>query len=308
MPQAKNRLPRSPVSQKGENGRTGNVQALTRALAIIKAIAAQGDGATLTEIAKVTGLAPSTAHRLLTTLQQDRFVQFEGQGARWRIGVGAFAAGNAFLQGRDIARSARPFLRRLMEQSGETANLAIIDEDMAVYLGQVESRQTVRAICRPGGRVFLHSSALGKSMLALMTPEEVGRILSAKGMTRFTQRTIDAPPRLAVQLDEVRANGYAIDDEEYSPGLRCIAAAIADEQGRPLGAISISGPSIRVARERFAELGALVRSIADELSQELGGRPWSPPEDLAAPVVPAISAMRNGSSRRRRHPTGANTS
>ena len=92
----------------------------------------------------------------------------------------AFVAGNAFLQTRDITRAARPYLRRLMEQSGETANLAIMDDDMAVYMGQVESRQTMRAICRPGGRVFLHSSALGKSMLALMPPGEVARILAAR--------------------------------------------------------------------------------------------------------------------------------
>jgi IclR family transcriptional regulator, acetate operon repressor len=250
----------------------GNVQALTRAISILRATAESGEGLTLTEIARATGLAPSTAHRLLTTLQQDRFVQFEPQGGRWTIGVGAFAIGNAFLSARDIVRCARPLLRRLVDKSGETANLAVLDEDMAVYLGQVANREFVRAICKPGGRTFLHSSSLGKSMLALMRPEDVYRILATKGMARFTEKTIDSIGRMTNDLAGVRTLGYAVDDEEYSLGLRCVAAAITNEHGEPIGAVSISGPTMRVARERIPQLGALVRSIADELTRELGGR------------------------------------
>ncbi len=248
------------------------VQSLRRALAIMRVIADASDGVTLTEIARATGLASSTVHRLLTTLQQDRFAQFKNDGARWTVGVEAFTVGSAFLSVRDIARAARPLLRRLMEQSGETANLAILSDDMAVYMEQVECLQTVRAICKPGGRVVLHCTSLGKSMLAAMRPEEVNRILMAKGMTRFTPKTIDTPARMTIHLSEVRAVGYAVDDEEHSPGLRCLAAPVLNEHGEPIGAISISGPAIRVARERVPQLGSLVRSIASELTFELGGR------------------------------------
>ena len=248
------------------------VQSLRRALAILRVIADASDGVTLTEIARATRLASSTVHRLLTTLQQDRFIQFKNDGARWTVGVDAFTVGSAFLSVRDIAKAARPLLRRLMDQSGETANLAILSEDMAVYMEQVECLQTVRAICKPGGRVPLHSSSLGKSMLAAMRPEEINRILMAKGMPRFTPKTIDTPARMAIHLDEVRAAGFAVDDEEHSLGLRCLAAAVLNEHGEPLGAISISGPTVRVARERVPQLGALVRSIAGELTFELGGR------------------------------------
>jgi IclR family acetate operon transcriptional repressor len=259
----------------------GGVQSLRRALSILRVIAASGDGVTLTEIARATGLASSTVHRLLTTLQQDRFTQFKNEGARWTVGVDAFTVGSAFLGVRDIARGARPLLRRLMEQSGETANLAILSEDMAVYIEQVECLQTVRAICKPGGRVVLHSTSLGKCMLAAMRPEEVNRILTTKGMARFTPKTIDRPARMALHLNEVRAAGYAVDDEEYSAGLRCVAAAVLNEHGEPIGAISVSGPAIRVARERVPQLGALVRAIASELTLELGGR-------VAAPAPQAL--------------------
>ena len=241
--------------------KAGGVQSLRRALSIMRVIAAAGDGATLTEISRAAKLASSTAHRLLTTLQQDRFVQFKPDGARWMVGVGAFTVGSAFLGVRDIARGARPLLRRLMEQSGETANLAILSDDMAVYLEQVECLQTVRAICKPGGRVVLHSTSLGKSMLATMRPQEVSRILTTKGMARFTPKTIVSTAQMAVELNNVRAVGYAVDDEEYSAGLRCVAAAVLDEHGEPIGAISVSGPATRVTHERLPRLGCLVRCV-----------------------------------------------
>ena len=134
----------------------------------------------LMDIARATKLAPSTTHRLLTTLQQDRFVQFEAHGARWLIGVEAFIVGSAFLQGETshAARAVSPSSHGAERRNREPRDHR---RGMAVYMGQVESRQAVRAICRPGGRVFLHSSALGKSMLAAMTPEEIGRILRPRG-------------------------------------------------------------------------------------------------------------------------------
>lgn len=270
------RVPATPVRREA-SARTavekaGSVQSLRRAVSIMKMIAARPDGATLTEIAHTTHLAPSTVHRLLTTLQQDRFAQFVVEGGRWRIGVEAFAVGAAFMGARDIGKRARPLLRQLMQTSGETANLAILSDDMAVYVEQVECRQTMRAICKPGGRAVLHSTSLGKSMLAAMRPDEVNRILSSKGMARFTRKTIDTPAEMAHHLIEVRSAGYAVDDEEYSAGMRCVAAAVLDEHSEPIGAISISGPTIRVARERLPQLGSLVRSVAGELTRELGGR------------------------------------
>ena len=294
----------NPMGKQKSNGRAGGVQSLTRALSIIKFVASQSGGATLSDIARQTALPVSTTHRLLTTLQQDRFVHFDPQGARWTIGTGAVVVGNAYLQARDLARTARPFLRRLMEGSGETANFAILDGDMAVYLGQAESRQTMRAICTVGGRVFLHGSALGKSMLSLMSAEEVSRVLSVKGMRRLTGRTVGTASQIATELSEVRKAGFAIDDEEYSPGLRCVAAAVTDHDGLPLGAISISGPSVRIRRDRLRKLGTFVRSMAEELTAELGGRrvlAVSPePSNVWKSATSKISASREGRTSKNR--------
>lgn len=252
--------------------RSGRVQSLTRALAILNLLAHDEDGMTLTEAARAASLAPSTAHRLLTTLQQERFVRFDNETARWLVGVQAFSVGNAFLHTRDIGRSATPLLRRLMEETGETANLGIEDEGMAVYLGQVQSRQLMRAIAKPGGRVFMHGSGLGKAILAALPPAEATKIVQHRGLPVFTPRTVDNPARLLRDLEQIRRRGFAVDDEEYAVGLRCVAAAVFDEEGGPIAAVSVSGPAVRVTRERVPELGAAVRRVADELTAELGGK------------------------------------
>lgn len=271
---AKVRTPvrRRPAAGRTQSAESGRVQSLARALAIVNAIA-RGDGLTLTDLARTVGLPPSTVHRLLTTLEEARFVRFDRELARWMIGVQAFIVGGAFLQARDVLALARPYLRRLVEDGGETANLALEDEGQAVYMGQVESRQLVRAIAKPGGRVFLHNSGIGKAMLAAMPAAEVAKILQKRGLPRFTERTIDTPAALRAHLAEIRARGFAIDDEEYAIGLRCVAAPILDEAGALVAAVSLSGPTARITPDRVPLLGALVRTVAQEITAEFGGRP-----------------------------------
>ena len=256
----------------GAEDRGGRVQSLTRALALLNLLAQHEDGMTLTDAARAAGLAPSTAHRLLTTLQHERFVRFDGENARWLVGLQAFSVGSAFLHTRDLGRSARPVLRRLVDETGETANLGVEDDGMAVYLGQVQSRQLMRAIVKPGGRVFMHGSGVGKALLAALPPAEAVRIVRQRGLPVFTPRTITDEARLLRHLEEVRARGFAVDDEEYAVGLRCVAAAVFDEDGAAMGAVSVSGPAVRVTRERVGELGEAVRRGADGLTLDLGGR------------------------------------
>jgi IclR family transcriptional regulator, acetate operon repressor len=258
--------------KKPSGERVGHVQALTRALSVLSTLAEHDEGMTLTEISRATQLAPSTTHRLLTTLQQERYIRFDSETSHWLIGVQAFVVGSSFVRSRDIVRVARPFLRRLVDVSGETANFVIEDEGMAVYIGQAESRQTVRAIARPGGRVFMHNSALGKTILASLPQDQVVKIIERHGLPSFTSQTIKDPNELMQHLEKVRLQGFGVDDEEYAVGLRCVAAAVFDEEGTPLGAMSVSGPTVRLSSERVLVLGAAVRSVADEVTAELGGR------------------------------------
>jgi IclR family acetate operon transcriptional repressor len=252
--------------------RSDQVQSLVRALGIINHLAGADEGLTLSELGQQAGLSPSTAHRLLTTLEQERYVHFDAERRLWSVGVQAFVAGNAFLKTRSLVGVARPHMRALMEESGETVNLAVEDEAEAIYLAQVECRQMMRAFARPGARVPLHCSSVGKAILSATPEAELSRILHRRGLPRVTIKTRNTTASVRADLQAARARGYAIDDEEHAVGLRCIAAPVFDEAAEPIAAISISGPMARIADERIPILGAMVRSRADLVTAQVGGR------------------------------------
>lgn len=251
--------------------RGAGVQSLTRALSILDALADNDDGLSLTALAKTVALPPSSAHRLLTTLQRKRFVRFEPATMAWRIGVQAFVVGNAFARSRDVVALAMPYMRQLMEKTGETVNLYVPNGGHAICIAQVQSQQTIRAISRPGGTIALHRSASGKAMLAQMTPAEVDEVVAKHGLIKGTTNSITAPSKLRAELNRTRARGFALDDEEFAPGLRCIAAVILDEHGAAQGALSIAGPVGRLTDARLPKLGEIVCAASKAVTREFGG-------------------------------------
>lgn len=250
---------------------SGQVRSLTRALTMLRHLAESGDGLSLTELSEAAGLPPSTTHRLLTTLESERFVRPDPQGGLWRIGVAAFFVGTAFARSRDKLSLARPYLRRLMETSGETANLFVESDGEAICIGQIESRHAMRAITGVGGRVLLHSSGAGKVLLAHMERTRRQRIIATMALPLETPRTITDRGRLEGALDELCNLGYGVDDEEHALGLRCVAAPLFDELGRVVAAVSVSGPSARIPVERLAVLGRMVAQAALEATRDYGG-------------------------------------
>jgi IclR family acetate operon transcriptional repressor len=263
--------PERRAASSGSAERSDQVKSLVRALTLLNRLASTDEGASLTEVAQQVGLSPSTAHRLLTTLEQERYVHFDPERRLWSVGMQAFMAGNAFLRTRSLTGAARPHMRALMEESAETVNLAVEDQYEAVYLAQVESRQMMRAFARPGGRVPLHCSSVGKAMLSAMPNAAVANILQRKGLPRVTIKTISNTVALREDLLRARDRGYALDDEEHAVGLRCIASAIFDENTEPIAAISVSGPMVRISDERVPLLGDAVRKKAAAITALLGG-------------------------------------
>lgn len=252
--------------------RSGNVQVLGRAIAILNHLAQADGGASLTETGNAVGLAASTTHRLLTSLESERYVRFDAETRLWSIGVQAFITGNGFLRTRDLVRLARPHMRALMEASGETVNLAIEDQGAAVYLAQVECREMMRTFARLGARVPMHCSGVGKALLSALDDPALTRHIARHGLTQMTVRTATSLDDLRADLSAARTRGYAIDDEEHAVGLRCVAAPIFNEHGDPLGAVSLSGPMARITDARIATLGGLVEQAAARIMGEIGGR------------------------------------
>ena len=274
--------PRKTAGAGGKAG--GQVQSLDRALSILERLA-DADGMTLTDLAQSVGLAPSTTHRLLTTLQQRRFADFDEEYGVWVIGVGAFNVGNAFLRNRRIVTLGRPMMRRLMEDVGETVNLAVEDQNELVYVTQFESHAPMRAFFRPGRRAPMHASAVGKAMLAEMDEATLTELLHRKGMPRFTDKTLVDPAALRAELVTVRERGWAVDNEEHTIGMRCVAATIHNEHGEVIAGVSLTGPSVRVTEARLGELGGRVVQAANEITEQIGG-------------VPPQSRRREGAARR----------
>lgn len=251
----------------------GTVQSLLRALGLLELLAEDDEGYRLVDLAQRAGLSTSTTHRLLTTLEQKRFVEFDREASLWHIGVQCFAIGSAFARRRNFARIALPIMRRLRDSTGETVNLGLLDQGDVVFLTQVESREMIRAITRPGGRMPLPCTAMGQAILSAMDETEVSRILHKHGLPRLTQNSISRPTKLKDALAAARKAGYAVDHEENSVGLRCVAAVIHDENRQPYAAVSIAGPTVRVTLGRVAELGQQVMQAAHEISRVTGGLP-----------------------------------
>jgi IclR family acetate operon transcriptional repressor len=247
-----------------------SVQSLDRALRIL-AIVAEGSGLSLSEIAAQSGLAASTAYRMLTTLENHGMVEFDGTDQLWSIGVETYRMGAAFLRGRKLVDRARGVMQELMEKTGETANLGVAEDDCVVFVSQVETHQAIRAFFRPGTRSSFHASGIGKAVLAHLEPERVGAILGKAGLERFTENTLSDISALVRDLVTIKLRGWSVDDEERYPGMRCVAAAIFNEFGEPIGGVSVSGPTVRVTPERLAEIGPLVHAAAAAVTKMIGG-------------------------------------
>jgi IclR family acetate operon transcriptional repressor len=255
-----------------ESARNGAVQSVDRAMLLLEALGEDEEGYRLTDLAIRTGLSPSTAHRLLTTLEKRRFVAFDQSDNMWHVGRQSFAIGSAFIRRRNFVAPALPFLRRLRDVTHETANLGVVDDGEVIVLTQVESREIMRAITKVGGRAPMVTSGIGKAILATYPDEDVVAIIQRHGMRRLTSKSVVRAGELRDALARVRLEGYAVDDQEFLMGLRCVAAVVYNDQAEALAAISVSGLASRVPQERVPELGRLVRDTAQELTLALGGR------------------------------------
>lgn len=240
------------------------IQALAKGLKILNLLEHSRHGMGTTEIAKHLSIDKSSASRLLHTLANYGFVEQDDNNARYQLGPQLVTLGQHLLNRITLRDHARPYLHELVDKTGECAHLAIQAQRQALYIDQVESTAALRVESEIGTLSPLHCTALGKVMLAFgdcKMPEE---------FRPFTHRTLTDPSTLEAQLTQTAKRGYAIDDEEYNYGVRCVAAPVYDHRGVLVGAVGISGPAGRVTLERIDEFGSVVKETADALSARIG--------------------------------------
>ncbi len=260
----------APAVQPGAEPRPYRIQSIERAVSILGAFTADDPELGVTDISDRLGLHKSTVHRFLVNLETAGLLERNARSGRYRLGLRLFELGGLVLQQMNLWDEALPFLEQLVRESGETGQLAVLDQGEAIYIERVEARRALRVPAAMGRGYPAHATSHGKLLLAYQPPESVREIVRQRGLDRYTQNTITEEWALEQELARIRQQGYAVDSEEYEEGLRCVGAAIFDHTGQAIAAIGIGGPVTRVTPARVEELAGLVRHAAKGLSRRMG--------------------------------------
>ncbi|WP_030163560.1 IclR family transcriptional regulator [Spirillospora albida] len=240
------------------------VRSLERAFELLEHLADAGGELTLSELTEASGLPMPTIYRLMRTLVNRGYVRQEPS-KRYALGPRLIRLGEG--AGRLLGTWARPVLARLVDEVGETANMAVLEGDEAVYVAQVPSRHSMRMFTEVGRRVQPHCTGVGKALLSQLPERRVREIVARTGMAAQTPNTFTDPDALVAELARIREQGYALDDEEQEVGVRCVAVPL---QGAPAPtALSVSGPSARMTGDAVAEIVPIMRTAAERFAKEL---------------------------------------
>lgn len=255
---------------------TNLIQTIERVTTILDVLAQSGKGISLGDLAAKVELPKGTTHRLLASLMYFDFVRQEAESRKYSLGFKIVELGSSLLEQIDLRREAEPFLHALSQRVGETVYLVILDHTEVVYIEKIEPEDpsiVLRATSKVGQRNAAHSCSLGKALLAQLSEAELDNTLKDMSLIQKTSNTITDPNQLKDHLKTVQARGYAIDDEESEEGIRCVAAPVFNDRGIAIAAISISGPAVRVTRQKIQDqLKDDVMQTAFEISQKLGFR------------------------------------
>lgn len=251
----------------------GSLQTFEKGLQVLEALAECGqNGATLADLSRQLGFHKSSLYRLIITLQQRGYVERRVEDDRYRLGLQVLSLACAQLNGLDFHRVGFPYLRDLGRQVHDTIHLAALDREEAVTVDRIEGDSSLSLRTQVGARRPLYCTAVGKAMLAFVDQPFIARVLEA-GLKAVTPQTTTDPKQFLAELQEIRVQGYALDDEEYIVGVRCIAAPIFDYHCEVLGAVSLSVPVFRTTMSQLIELAAPVTETARLISERLGFRP-----------------------------------
>jgi DNA-binding IclR family transcriptional regulator len=245
-----------------------SIRAVERALDVLSCFSHQTPELSMTQIAEQVGINKSTVHRLLATLEKNRFVERDLATGLYRPGIRLIQMAYLTLEHNDLRRLAAPLLRQLCDLQRENVNLSVLDDVDVVYVDVIESAQRVKLAASSGQRLPAFCTASGKAILAFMPEETVKRILE-RGMPKYTQRTLVTSKEIFNDFSQTREWGFAISDQEFEDGINAIAAPIFNANNQPIASVSVAGPAYRLSRERMVEIGPQVVATANNIAQEV---------------------------------------
>lgn len=250
-------------------GRRAVINSLSRGAQILRLLAERAAlGAT--EVAGKLEVDPSTAYRLLATLESHGFVAQDPDTKKYSIGYGVLEVASGLLRRLSVVEIAQPHMRMLSTRTGENTHVAVRDRLSAVSVGTESATGILRVETTIGSAEPLHCTAVGKALLADHSHALLLELYGSQRLQRYTPHTITTVDELDAELARVRRIGYAFDDEELHPGVRCIAAPVRNHRGRIVAAFGLSSPAVRLTRERIPNLAAQICESAEAISAQLG--------------------------------------
>lgn len=245
-------------------------QSIGRALRLLACFSEARPSHTLSELSRQLELSPSTVSRLLSVLEEYGYVRRSNGNGQYTLGLAPIALASVAISQSDLRRQSLPFLEMLADTSHYNANVAVLYEGDVLYLARVPAAKELRVYAITGTRSAPHSTAVGKILLAALSEERVGALYTDRPMEPLTPHTITTMDALLAELAHVRTQGYAVDDEEFTVGRRCIAAPVRDESGQTTAAISLSGLPASLPAEDFAHAARLVKQFSTHISRTFG--------------------------------------
>ena len=246
------------------------VKSVSRALEIIALVSTKKGGLGVTEIANQIDINKSSVFRTLSTLAQYGYIEQDRETGKYKLGYKFLDVSSKLLESIDLRTEAKPFLQELEQMTNEVIHLVVYDQGEVVYIEKLEGTETLRTHSKVGKRAPMHCTSVGKAILAHLPEHDVLAILDRKGMPYHTDLTITSSEALLQELKEIRLRGYALDLEENEYGITCIAAPVFDHLGKVVAAVSISGPTTRMTKDRLNQLGPIMIQTSKELSARLG--------------------------------------
>src|SRR5579863_558388 len=246
--------------------------AVERALAMLEAIALEPEGLSNAEISRKLRIPKSSASYILRTLEKQNYLNRDPLTGKYRVGLKILSLSRGALSGIDVREVALPVMRHLMEKTNLTCHLAILDGPDAVYIEKVEPTGFIRMDTWVGRRMRVHATSVGKALVAYIPQERLEKIISERAMEKRTPKTITTLPRLLKDLERVRAQGYAVDDEENNMGARCVGAPVFNQSGAIEASIGLSGTTNQVNAQTMPRILEALKDAARHVSMQLGYR------------------------------------
>jgi DNA-binding IclR family transcriptional regulator len=247
--------------------------AVERALTMLETVAQSSEGLSNAEISRRLKIPKSSASYILRTLESRGYFARDSESGKYRVGLKILNLSRGALGGIDVRGVALPIMRRLMQQTSLTCHLAVLDGPEAVYIEKVEPETFIRMDTWVGRRMRVHATSVGKAIVAHIPPRELEEILRKSGMEKRTAKTITTLPRLLKELEQVRDQGHAVDDEENNLGARCVAAPIFDDHGVIVASIGLSGTTQQVSPQTMPHIVEALKNAARHISMGMGYRP-----------------------------------